>query len=174
MSRLEECPAERDDLHWLALRLYRGLGNAELPVVRRHGLSLWGYEVLSLLIERPALSQVDIAAALDLDKNKVVRVVDELAAAGFAGRVPDRTDRRRHNITVTHTGRETRALVENALRQIEETLFNSLPPAQRAATRTGLRHLVAALDDTTYQAAPPDSGTETLNGKHEAPTTRPS
>ncbi|WP_051153170.1 MarR family winged helix-turn-helix transcriptional regulator [Nocardia niigatensis] len=146
--------AERTDLHWLALRLYRGLGNAELPVVRRHNMSLWGYEVLILLIERPGSSQVDIAVALDLDKNKVVRVVDELEAAGFAVRDADRTDRRRHKVTATAAGRQACAAVTDSLQEIEEALLSALPLAQRGSLRDGLRHLVTALDDACQAASP--------------------
>src|SRR5690349_5649373 len=103
---------ERHDLHWLALRLFRGLGSSELPVVRTHGLSLWGYEVLRLITARPGLSQAEVADLLDLDKNKVVRVVDELETAGYAVRAPQPSDRRRYAVLVTSTGRAVASAAE--------------------------------------------------------------
>jgi DNA-binding MarR family transcriptional regulator len=135
---------ERADLHWLALQLYRRLGSAELPAVRRHGLSLWGYEVLVRLCGEGA-SQVELVAELDLDKSKVMRVVDELEAAGLVERRPDPADRRRHALVVTAAGRTAREAVAGELDRIERELFDRLPDADRAATRRGLAALVAAL-----------------------------
>jgi DNA-binding MarR family transcriptional regulator len=135
----------RQDLHWLALQLFRRLGTAELPVVDRHGLSLWGYEVLVLLCDRPSAGQVELVAELRLDKTKVMRVVDELEGAGLAVRGPDPSDRRRHAVSATERGRAVRAAVAAELARIEDDLFDQLPPAVREPTRTGLRALVAAL-----------------------------
>jgi DNA-binding MarR family transcriptional regulator len=135
---------ERQDLHWLALQLYRRLGTAELPAVDRHGLSLWGYEVLVRLCAAGA-SQVELVAELDLDKSKVMRVVDELEAAGLVERRPDPADRRRHALVVTAAGRTAREAVAGELDRIERELFDRLPDADRAATRRGLAALVAAL-----------------------------
>lgn len=135
----------REDLHWLALQLYRRLGTAELPAVRRHGLSLWGYEVLTHLAEHPATSQLELGAALRLDKSKVVRIVDELEAAGFATRSPGRGDRRRRTISATSAGDAARAATRIELDHIERALLEQLPGADRDALRRGLRALVTAL-----------------------------
>jgi DNA-binding MarR family transcriptional regulator len=135
---------ERQDLHWLALQLYRRLGTAELPAVGRHGLSLWGYEVLVRLCAAGA-SQVELVAELDLDKTKVMRVVDELESAGLVERRADPTDRRRHALAVTAAGRRVREAVAGELDAVERRLFDRLPAADRAATRRGLAALVAAL-----------------------------
>jgi DNA-binding MarR family transcriptional regulator len=135
----------RDDLHWLALQLFRELGSAELPAVRRHGLSLWGYEVLTRLADRPAVSQIELAQELGLDKSKIMRVIDELEAAGFAVRDPDRTDRRRRTVSLTAGGKKARAEAKADLDRIEQRLFDHLPAAERETVRRGLQHLVAAL-----------------------------
>jgi DNA-binding MarR family transcriptional regulator len=135
----------RDDLHWLALQLFRGLGSAELPAVRRHGLSLWGYEVLTRLAEGPAVSQIELAQELGLDKSKIMRVIDELEAAGLAVRDPDRSDRRRRTVSLTARGRRARAEAKADLDGIEQELLEQLPATERETVRRGLRHLVAAL-----------------------------
>jgi DNA-binding MarR family transcriptional regulator len=135
---------ERQDLHWLALQLYRRLGTAELPAVDRYGLSLWGYEVLVRLCAAGA-SQVELVAEFDLDKSKVMRVVDELESAGLVERRADPVDRRRHALVVTAAGRRVRDAVATELDAVEQRLFDQLPAADRTATRRGLAALVAAL-----------------------------
>lgn len=142
----------RDDLHWLALQLYRNLGTLELPAVRAQGLSLWGYEVLTRLIDEPAQSQLELAEALGLDKSKVVRVMDELEANGHATREPGADDRRRRTIAITPRGRRAWQATRIALAKIEDSLFTQLPTRQRDTTRAGIRRLVAALDEMLTDA----------------------
>src|SRR5688500_4527133 len=97
--------AERDDLHWLALQLFRRLGTLELPAVGAQRLSLWGYEVLTEVVGGPARSQAEIGAALALDKTKIMRIVDELEESGHLRREPAADDRRRRTLTITAAGR---------------------------------------------------------------------
>lgn len=136
----------RNDLHWFALQLYRNLGTLELPAVRAQALSLWGYEVLTRLVEEPAQSQLELADVLRLDKTKVMRVMDELEAAGHVTREPATDDRRRRTIAITPRGRRAWRATRTSLTEIEDTLFAQLPTRQRESTRDGLRRLVAALD----------------------------
>jgi DNA-binding MarR family transcriptional regulator len=138
----------------LALRLFRGLGTLELPVVRRHGLSLWGYEVLTRLADHPAGSQLELAAELDLDKSKIVRVVDELEASGYAARLTGRADRRLRGVEITQRGQEVVAATAADLRDVEEALLGQLPHTDAAATRDGLRALVAVVDGLPRSAPP--------------------
>jgi DNA-binding MarR family transcriptional regulator len=143
----------RNDLHWLALQLYRNLGTLELPAVRAQGLSLWGYEVLTRLVGEPAQSQLELAEALGLDKSKVVRVMDELEANGHATREPGPDDRRRRTIAITPRGRRAWRATSTALAKIEANLFTQLPPRQRDTTRAGIQRLVAALDEMLSDAS---------------------
>ncbi|GAA5052353.1 hypothetical protein GCM10023318_24880 [Nocardia callitridis] len=137
---------QRSDLHWLALRLCRGLGALELPVMRGNGLSLWGYEVLVRLADHPADSQLELAGELDLDKSKIVRVVDELEAAGYAERVGGKVDRRRRAVEITAPGRRVMRSTAADLRAVEQRLLSRLGAADDAeAALRGLGLLVAAL-----------------------------
>jgi DNA-binding MarR family transcriptional regulator len=136
----------RNDLHWFALQLYRNLGTLELPAVRAQELSLWGYEVLTRLVDEPAQSQLELAAALRLDKTKMMRVMDELEAAGHVTREPAIEDRRRRTIAITPYGRRAWRATRTSLAEIEDNLFARLPTRQRESTRDDLRRLVAASD----------------------------
>jgi DNA-binding MarR family transcriptional regulator len=140
---------ERDDLHWLALQLFRRLGTLELPAVGAHGLSLWGYEVLTEVVGGPARSQAEIGVALALDKTKIMRIVDELEESGHLRREPAADDRRRRTLTITAAGRAAWSATRAALAAIEADLYARLPADLRAPTAAGLRHLVAAMPAPT-------------------------
>jgi DNA-binding MarR family transcriptional regulator len=133
----------RTDLHWLAMRLFRGLGTVELETLRRHGLSLWGYDVLTEVADRPVRGQLALGRALGLDKSKVVIVLDELETAGLVVRVPDPDDRRARIITATARGREVQATVAAELGKIEESLLAELGPGEAERLRGTLATLVA-------------------------------
>lgn len=126
-------------------QLYRRLGRRELPAVRARSLSLWGYEVLTRLLEAPAHSQLELADALELDKTKVMRVMDELEGAGYATRTSDAGDRRRRVIAVTPAGRRAWQDARTSLADIETQLLQGLP-AGGEEFRDGLRRVVEALE----------------------------
>ncbi len=132
----------RVDLHWLALRLYQGLGSVENEAVRRHGLSLWGYEVLTAVAATPHRSQLALARTLGIDKSKMVLVLDELQDAGFITRAPDPADRRVRVIEVTPAGLDARSAAAADLRKIEDDLLAGLSDDDRRTLLTVLRHVV--------------------------------
>ncbi|MFC4908393.1 MarR family winged helix-turn-helix transcriptional regulator [Actinomadura gamaensis] len=138
-----EAPASqrRTDLHWLAMRLFRGLGTVELEALRRHGLSLWGYDVLTEVADTPARTQLALGRALGLDKSKVVVVLDELESAGLVVRLPDPGDRRARIITATPEGRKVLASAAAELRSIEESLLNELGAEEGERLRATLAAL---------------------------------
>jgi DNA-binding MarR family transcriptional regulator len=132
---------DRVDLHWLALRLYQGLGSIEHDVVRRHGITLWGYEVLVAVAESAQRSQLALAHSLGLDKSKMVLVLDELQAAGFVTRIPDPTDRRVRIIEATVAGLAARAAVATDLQKTEDLLLAKLSNKDRKSL-LGILHEV--------------------------------
>jgi DNA-binding MarR family transcriptional regulator len=140
---------DRDDLHWLALQLFRRLGTLELTAVGAHRLSLWGYEVLTEVVGGPARSQAEIGAALALDKTKIMRIVDELEESGHLRREQAAGDRRRRTLTITAAGRAAWSATQADLAAIEADLYARLPADLRAPTAAGLRHLVAAMPAPT-------------------------
>jgi DNA-binding MarR family transcriptional regulator len=121
-----------DDLHWLLARLKLALATAEVPAVRKSGLSLWGYTVLAALSDAPAPNQLALAQTVAVDKSKLVQILDELERARLVVRRPDPLDRRARIIEATEDGlralREARAQVA----QIEDRLLEDLDPRDRA------------------------------------------
>lgn len=148
---------QRTDLHWLALRLYQGLGAVENDAVRRHGLSLWGYEVLTAVADTPHRSQLTLARTLGIDKSKMVLVLDELQAAGFITRAFDPSDRRVRVVEATTAGLNVRSVVAAEFREIEDALLADLPDSDRRTLLAGLQHIVDGPLDSLRSARPDQS-----------------
>ena len=131
-----------DDLGWLFARLTRRMVDVERPALDRHGLSMWGYVVLSSVVAQPGRSQIAVAQSVALDRTTMVAVLDELEAAGLVARTPDPADRRARLIAPTPTGARTLAAVRADIRALEEELLARLSPAARKALRPSLRTLL--------------------------------
>jgi MarR family transcriptional regulator, transcriptional regulator for hemolysin len=94
---------------------------------------------------RIPLRQKDLAAALSLDSSSVVRVLDNLAAAGLVERREDPDDRRAKVIVITAAGRQLAARVIKASEDLEREVLAGLAPADTAATRRVLHHICEQL-----------------------------
>ena len=56
---------------------------AEQPVLAAHGLSMWGYIVLSALDRSPIRTQAALADAIGADKTRIIPTLDELQEHGL-------------------------------------------------------------------------------------------
>ena len=137
--------------------LGRALMAAELPVLRAHGVSMWGYAVLLALGERPTRTQAALAAAIGADKTRVIAVLDELQDRGLIGRSRDPADRRARLLSVTPRGVRLRESVQRGIQRREERLLSRLPPGDRAAFLRALQALAALPPAEIRQGE--DSGT---------------
>src|SRR4051812_50149882 len=82
------------DLAALTARTTRRLIAAERPILKAHGLSMWGYIALSHLAHEPAGTQLALAEAMRYDKTRLIGLLDELEREGLVTREPDPADRR--------------------------------------------------------------------------------
>ena len=80
---------QRQDLAAMLHPLTRALVAAELPVLARHGISMWGYVVLNALEHGPARTQAALAQSIGADKTRIITTLDELQQAGLISREPD-------------------------------------------------------------------------------------
>ena len=108
--------------------LGRALMAAELPVLREHGLTMWGYVVLLALSEEPVRTQAALAESIGADKTRIIGVLDDLQTAGLIARAPDPADRRAHLLWLTADGRRVRAAAQAGIQRQEERLLARLPP----------------------------------------------
>ena len=131
----------RRDLAAMLQPLLRALVAAELPVLARHGVSMWGYVVLNALDGGPARTQAALAQAVGADKTRIIAVLDDLQQAGFITREPDPADRRARLLSITPAGHQVRAAVQAEIQANENRVLGRFPAADRRAFLRALRVL---------------------------------
>ncbi|MFC9897465.1 MarR family winged helix-turn-helix transcriptional regulator [Nocardia sp. NPDC127579] len=137
--------SRRPDLAAMIAPLGRALMTAELPILERHGLTMWGYAVLLGLGREPVYTQAALAKSIGADKTRIIGVLDALQNAGLIERGPDPADRRVRLIALTPLGRSTRDRAQREIQQQENELLDQLTPADRAAFLRALRALSASV-----------------------------
>jgi DNA-binding MarR family transcriptional regulator len=140
-------PDDRRDLAAMFAPLTRALIAREEPVLHAHDISMWGYIVLTALVEQPVRTQAALAQAINADKSRIIGVLDELQERGLIHRQPDETDRRVHLLSLTPTGDRLRRSVEAAIRHREEQVLAVLEPADRNAFLESLKALYDRRDE---------------------------
>jgi DNA-binding MarR family transcriptional regulator len=134
-------PDDRRDLAAMFAPLARALVAREAPVLRAHDISMWGYIVLTGLVEQPVRTQAALAQAINADKSRIIGVLDHLQQRGLIRRQADSADRRVHLLSLTPAGDRLRRSVEAAIRRSEEEVLAVLPPADREVFLRSLKAL---------------------------------
>jgi DNA-binding MarR family transcriptional regulator len=134
-------PDDRRDLAAMIAPLARTLVTREEPALRAHGISMWGYIVLTALAEQPVRTQAALAQAISADKSRIIGVLDDLQQRGLISRRPDTSDRRVHLLSLTPAGERLRGSVQAAIRDSEEEVLAAVPPADRDAFLRSLKAL---------------------------------
>ncbi|GLW07039.1 putative transcriptional regulator, MarR family protein [Microtetraspora sp. NBRC 13810] len=133
--------ADRPDLAAMISPLGRALIEAELPVLREHGLSMWAYSVLLALGARPLRTQAALAESIRADKTRIIGVLDDLQRRGLIERTPDPGDRRARLLSLTEEGRRVRDSAQAGIQRNEERLLGRFPADDRRAFLRVLRAL---------------------------------
>jgi MarR family transcriptional regulator, organic hydroperoxide resistance regulator len=133
----------RRDLAAMIAPLQRALIAAELPVLKAHGLSMWGYVVLSALDSEPIRTQAALAEYIGADKSRIIGVLDELEDNGLLQRTRDPADRRARLLAITDEGRRKRTAVQTEIQRNEDRLLGRLPLDDRSAFLRALATLSA-------------------------------
>ncbi|MEU8894898.1 MarR family transcriptional regulator [Nocardia sp. NPDC048505] len=136
-------PTRRPDLAAMIAPLGRALMAAEIPILERHRLTMWGYAVLLGLGREPVHTQAALAKAIGADKTRIIGVLDELQHRGLIERRPDPADRRVNLVALTADGRAVRDRAQREIQQQENELLEQLTPADRKAFLRALRTLAA-------------------------------
>ncbi|WP_083406079.1 MarR family winged helix-turn-helix transcriptional regulator [Mycolicibacterium rutilum] len=127
--------------------LIRRLMAAERPVLQAHGLSMWGYTVLTALDDSPMRTQAALAEAIGADKTRIIATLDELQAAGHIERRPDPDDRRVRLLAITEAGRDLKDSVQAEIQRGEDRWLSVLSPGDREAFLRAL-HEMTRVDGT--------------------------
>lgn len=127
--------------------LTRVLIAREEPVLHAHDISMWGYIVLTALVDQPVRTQAALAQAINADKSRIIGVLDELQERGLIRRQPDEADRRVHLLSLTPAGDRLRRSVEAGIRRREEEVLAVLAPGERDAFLESLKALYERRDE---------------------------
>ena len=112
--------------------------------LRPLGLYSRTWAVLRLVTERGPMRQVDIGAALDVDRTTITALVDQLERDGLVRRERDPADRRAHAVTSTDEGRRRMAASVSAVEAAEATFTSTLTATE--TMRAELRRLLGIGD----------------------------
>lgn len=115
----------------------RSVERAWSQALERRGLTHAGLIVLHFL-EAGFNSQADLARLARVEAQTMSRTVDRLEREGLVERTPDPSDRRRHVLSITDSGRRAFADVSS----LEEQVFPAVDDP--AALRAALVQIVAA------------------------------
>ncbi|MDX6282339.1 MAG: hypothetical protein QOH03_3410 [Kribbellaceae bacterium] len=122
---------QREDLGSLFGRITRRLYVAEEPLLRAHGLSMWGYGVLTQLAKEPGINQLGLATAIGYDKSRLIALLDGLVEARLVVREQDPADRRNRLVRLTPAGEARLVAVRADIRSMEEELLGEFSAAER-------------------------------------------
>jgi DNA-binding MarR family transcriptional regulator len=130
------------DLTWLLHRAAQRMHAAMDEQAERHGIQARDYIVLSALVVRADLTQLELARALGLDKTTLMFQLDGLEKKGLVVRRVDPRDRRSRIPEATGAGRATRAKVAAALSEVEAALLSGFASGEQRALRLMLCKLI--------------------------------
>ena len=124
-------------------KLARQTVAAEQPVLAAHGLSMWGYIVLTALDRSSIRTQAALAEAIGADKTRIIPTLDELQDHGYIERIPDPDDRRARLLAITAAGRSVKNAVQVDIQRGEERWLGQLSADHRDVFLRALRQLTS-------------------------------
>jgi DNA-binding MarR family transcriptional regulator len=133
--------AARPDLGAMLELLARQVVAAEQPILAAHGLSMWGYIVLSALDHSPIRTQAALAEAIGADKTRIIPTLDELQERGYIERIPDPDDRRARLLEITASGRSVKNASQVDIQRGEEQWLGQLSADDRTVFLRVLQQL---------------------------------
>jgi DNA-binding MarR family transcriptional regulator len=153
MYRLRNMADQRDCapgsavlLSRLAKQVYRRSNEEQLGMHLRHLVAL------SYVSDHDGCPQQDLADAFCMDANNVVLLLNELEQLGYTTRLRDPSDRRRHLVQITSSGRESLNLAERAQVAIEDDVLGALDADERRTLRELLNRALRSVEPTDGDA----------------------
>lgn len=126
-------------------------------VLSRWELKPLHFLVLSVLQRGTGASQQELCNQLAIDSGNMVQLLDHLEKLGFAQRAADPTDRRRHIVTITTSGRGAMSKIGTAIEEMHAEFFSPLDDSEQ-------RQLVDTLAKLYLRTA---------EGRHQTPRADP-
>jgi DNA-binding MarR family transcriptional regulator len=142
-----ECaPGSAVLLSRLAKQVYRRSNEEQLGMHLRHLVAL------SYVSDHDGCPQQDLADAFCMDANNVVLLLNELEQLGYSTRMRDPSDRRRHLVQITPSGRAALSVAERAQLAIEDDVLAALDADERKTLRELLNRALRSVEPTDADA----------------------
>ena len=109
------------------------------------GVLMWQFAILTLVQRNPGASQLQLCAAIGLDKSSLTLVVQQLERRGLIKRVRHAHDRRRNELTLTPKGAAVLTRLGPIARAHEARIAGALAPGEMARLIDMLDRIFAAL-----------------------------
>jgi len=91
------------------------------------------------------ITQQELARELSCDKVQVVRIIDYLSLNGYVDRVPNKTDKRKYELSVTDKARKVLPDIKKAFDELSAITMNGLTKKQKNELYTMLTMIVSNL-----------------------------
>jgi len=111
-----------------------------------HGITTGEWSALRVLWMQEGLTQVELAARMQVERASLTGVLNSLEEKGLIARARNQDDRRKINLRLTPAGRALEAEVLACGQRINEKATAGLPPAQVGAVRALLNAFIANLE----------------------------
>jgi DNA-binding MarR family transcriptional regulator len=118
-----------------------------LAAVAEFNLTQQQYAVLELIDANPGAFQVELAAALHMDRATMMALIDKLEARDLVRRTQSRLDRRRLDLHLTEAGNSLLGLARKAIAAHEARLFADWSVQDRESLESLLKRLYVARSD---------------------------
>ena len=86
---------------------------------------------LLLIDEGNGITQQELARELSCDKVQVVRIIDYLSSNGYVDRIPNKTDNRKYELSVTEKARKVIPDIKKAFDELSAITLNGLTTKQK-------------------------------------------
>lgn len=142
MSEVSTSPATAVLVTRLSRRVYR------VAREERVGMTMKVFSTLNFVRDHDGIPQQQLGELMGVDANMLVLLLNQAEDAGFARRVRDPKDRRRHIVELTDEGRAALERAEEGVREVEGEILSALEPDEREQLRALLvKALTADGDD---------------------------
>jgi MarR family transcriptional regulator, transcriptional regulator for hemolysin len=136
---VKQDPVKENSIGYLVnevARLFRRRFEEEASV---HGFTLPQWRALAEINRNAGISQVQLAASIDIDQMTVSGIVSRLEKRGLIERYPDPNDSRAKLARLTPAGIELVSTAKNVGRALYEDALSGLGAGEREAVTAGLR-----------------------------------
>jgi len=100
---------------------------------------------LLLIDEGNGITQQELARELSCDKVQVVRIIDYLSSNGYVDRIPNKTDKRKYELSVTEKARKVIPDIKKAFDELSDITLKGLTKKQKNELYTLLTIIVSNL-----------------------------